>query len=163
MDDKYSYADIYIFHWKTTTTTTGGKRLNKDHTVKLISKHTELYSKGTTAVPDKHICYKFSQKETAACRENTMAGTEIVFRNQKQCNVYCLSLPLNKQLHQNDSRSESQMSVFLIHRMNKPRRYGHHMTLVSFLSLELSSTEIYRHTGEAKRPRWPALSFRNIC
>lgn len=161
MDDKYSYADIYIFHWKKTTTT-GGKKC-KDYTVKLRSKQTELHSKGTNAVPDKHICYKFSQKETAACRENTMAGTEIVFRNQKQCNVYCLSLPLHKQLHQNDSRSESQNERVFIHRMNKPRRYGQHMTLVSFLSLELSSTEIYRHTGEAERPRWPALSSRNIC
>lgn len=90
----------------------GGKKC-KDDTVKLRSKQTELHSKGTNAVPDEHICYKLSQKETAACRENTMAGTEIVFPNQKQCNVYCLSLPLNKQLYQNDSRSESQMSVFL--------------------------------------------------
>lgn len=41
------------------------------------------------------------QKETTVYRENTVANTEIVFRNHKQYNVVYFSLPLNKQLYQN--------------------------------------------------------------
>lgn len=89
------------------------KRKKKDDdTIQLRREQTALHGQRYKELPSKHICYTFSEKDTAVCRENITAETEIVFQNQKQCNGI-VSVPLNKQPYQSGRRTDSQMSMFL--------------------------------------------------
>lgn len=129
-------ATIYSFRhfqmWMTSvseaTSTFSMKKKSKeekknDDTIQLRREQTALHGQRYKELPNKHICYKFSRKDTSVCRENITADTEIVFQNQKQCNGI-VSVPLNKQPYRNGSRTDSQMSMFLSTEWIKPDGIG---------------------------------------